>query len=644
VLRIAKLRAHGLDRTYDVDFRLRSPSLAVIAGQIHTGKTTILELVDYCLGADDYPAHPEVSSRVRAVSLEIELAGSAWTIERPLFSGQAEAWIHPGPLDDAGAERTRLAVDAPGKPGTLSGWLTEQLGLGDLKLSTSRRNPNAQAQTLSFRDLFWICFLPSERLDNKALLFEGADVKRYKLEQVIELVFDVYDAELAGQIDRLARLRDELREKSREIEALATFLAEDGVPNRAELVRHREILERERASVARETTDLEAGVRDATDEAQDLRARFETARHATRDAATRLRDRRDLRERLLPLRAQYAEDERKLAFIGEARRLLDPVHIDTCPRCLQRLTPDPDLPDGACSLCHQPLDAAVALAVDPERERRELQRRRRDLDPFLTQVEHEIARAERELATAAESEQRIGAELESRVASVLGPRRAARDRQIASRSEINAQITAIERALGWREALDRRRGERDQVEETIRNTRDAIEKRRGARVDKADLHRRLSERFASLLRDWGFPKVEDEGGPFLDDRFVPHVRGRAYSRIGSQGAMTLCAVAWQLTLFEEAELSGARHPRVVIIDNPQKNLTPAKPGDPRDEYMDAGIVHHMWRHLTSWAANHPETQLIVVENNPPAEADPYVIVRYSRDTRQPPYGFIDDAV
>ncbi len=36
--------------------------------------------------------------------------------------------------------------------------------------------------------------------------------------------------------------------------------------------------------------------------------------------------------------------------------------------------------------------------------------------------------------------------------------------------------------------------------------------------------------------------------------------------------MTLVALAWQLTIFEEAVESGVGHPGFLLIDSPQKNL------------------------------------------------------------------------
>jgi hypothetical protein len=38
-----------------------------------------------------------------------------------------------------------------------------------------------------------------------------------------------------------------------------------------------------------------------------------------------------------------------------------------------------------------------------------------------------------------------------------------------------------------------------------------------------------------------------------------------------------------------------------------------------------------------------ENQIILVDNDPPHFADPYVVVRFSADAERPPYGLIEDA-
>ncbi len=170
--------------------------------------------------------------------------------------------------------------------------------------------------------------------------------------------------------------------------------------------------------------------------------------------------------------------------------------------------------------------------------------------------------------------------------------------------------------------------------------RKELDERRKNRPEKEQVVADLGEHFANLLRAWGFPKVDEDGAPRLDEDFVPWVHGRPYREVGSSGALTLIAVAWQLTIFECAVEEGRPHPGFLVIDSPQKNLSPDAVGD--TDFLDPKIVESMWSHMARWCKNHPQAQLIVVDNTPPALVSDHVVVRFSRDPSLPPYGLISD--
>jgi hypothetical protein len=120
------------------------------------------------------------------------------------------------------------------------------------------------------------------------------------------------------------------------------------------------------------------------------------------------------------------------------------------------------------------------------------------------------------------------------------------------------------------------------------------------------------------------------------------VRDVSYKNIGSAGAMTLIALAWQLSLFELAVDEGYPHPGFLMIDSPQKNLTP-EGGARDDEYGDPAIGSHVWDHLLAVTKRMGEqAQLLVVDNRPRPQADEAVVVRYTGVPGEGLYGLIDN--
>lgn len=635
-----QLRLVGLSERYEVRFEAADSNLAVIAGQISTGKTTILGFVDYCLGDGEHPTHPEIARKVRAAALELEINGVAWTIERPVFSDEQIAWIHRGGVDEKSAPTTRKVIDGPSVEDSLSAWLIQIAGLEGLRLKVTPGNPNSPTNLMSFRDLMWLCYLQHRRLDNQELLFENHQFKQYKLQQVIEVLFDVADQRLTDLMAQLTQLRGEHRELQSEVNSLAGFLRESGTPSRDDIDKQQKATTKRRSEVGKHLEQLETQMREATSYADETRERYALARANTIRASKHLRDRRTLVERLMSLRGQYAEDERKLTFVGEARRVFDPLHVKVCPSCMQHLEKTPTIERSHCSLCGQDVTKDVDDSFDVETERKATRERIRDLDRYIRAVEDEAGRAERDFQRTHTETQGLEDELDSRVAKDLSPFVQAREGLVRQDERLQSEERALAQALGWHDALERRRDDLATLEARQQALAKELAERRANRPDKAELLADLSDRFGTLLRDWRFPKVDDGGPPKLDDAFVPWVRGRPYREIGSAGASTLIAVAWQLTLFERAIEEGHPHPGFLLIDSPEKNLSPEKAGD--IELLDPMIVESLWAHMAEWCDRHPQAQLVVVENTPPASVADRVIVRYTRDPAHPPYGLIHD--
>jgi hypothetical protein len=640
VIRLRRLRLSGPTNTYEVDFDARESNLAIIAGQILTGKSTILGFLDYCLGGHGHPTHPEVARKVRSVALELDIDAVTWTIERPVFSNEQLAWVHAGGLNRTAAPTTRKNLEAPSVPDSLSAWLIQSAGLEGLRLKVTPGNPNSPTNLMSFRDLMWLCYLPNRRLDNQELLFESDRIKQYKLQQVVEVLFDVADQRLTDLVDQLGRLRTEHRDQVAEIKSLESFLLESHTPPQSEIDARRAEIAGQRAAIVERLAGIEGQMAQATSYAQELRAQFGAARERSLAGAKQLRDRRALVERLLPLRGQYAEDERKLTFVGEARRLFDPLHVLACPSCLQNLPEAPRIEDSRCTLCGQELLEDPDAGFDVEAERRATRERMGHLDRYIDEVQDEVRLATATVAETRFAEQRIEVELDSRVASDLSPFVHDREILIRGREQLHAQDAALDQALALHEGLERRKADLAKLEARQQAVGRELDERRKNRPEKEQVVADLSEHFADLLRVWGFPKVDEDGAPRLDDDFVPWVHGRPYREVGSSGALTLIAVAWQLTLFERAIEEGLPHPGFLIIDSPQKNLSPDAVGD--TDFLDPKIVESMWSHMARWCENHPHAQLIVVDNTPPALVGDHVIVRFSRDTALPPYGLISD--
>lgn len=646
-LRLRELRLVGIGRNYGVNLTADGEPrpLSVIAGEISTGKTSILEFIDYCLGSSRHPKHLEIQRRVRSALLEIEVDGEVSVIERPTFASDLFATVHRCSLDELAEPHAteRRPVETPGDPNSLSTFLLTAIGLEGMQLKQAPTQAQSAVDPLSFRDVMPLCFLTNQRMDNKNLLLEAQHMRNLKLVQVIEILFGVYDDQLAAMGKQLDTIEQERRDLVAEITNLETFLAENDVPGSLELDAQAIALKERLVDTRTRLDTLSSQMQAATTYAADARAEYAGRRRASGESAARLRDRETLLRRLLPLRGQYAEDERKLIFFQEADQLFDPLRVRVCPACMQELPKPVEIEaGGTCSLCDQHIPVQQE-PVDIASERAAVRARLQAIDRYIEDVEKQLGEAQAAYARATAAETAAQRKLDSQVGKDLSPFMAQRDELVREREAIDGEQRDVARQIRWREGLDRRRTDAARLDARVTELRQQIQELRSNRPDRKLVTNDLSERFAELLRTFGFPKLNEPEPPTISDKFVPYVRGNRYTDIGSTGAFTLISLAWELAIFERAVEQGGPHPGFLMIDSPQKNLKPETGGSEGDEFVDAAIPRRVWEHIVSWSAGMGKTaQIVVVDNLPPDIADDHVVARYSGQADEPPYGLIED--
>ena len=645
-LKIRQLQLRGIEKDYGVSFVSDEGTvepLSTIAGEISTGKTSVFEFVEYCLGGSSHPVSIEVKRQARAAMLEVDFGDQTVVIERPLFGPNELATVRYATLADIDAglphEREMRPVEPTGSPDSLSSLLLSQVGLAGISLKEAPTQKVSGADPLSFRDLMWLCYLSADRHDAGGLLFEQSPPKHLKLRQVIEVVFDVYDDREAKIADALRQLEDDIARARADAESLERFLKNEEVPSPIELAsRH----ERQSAEYARLTAELAAlteEMRAASGYADEVRSRFSERQREANETAAQVRYQETLIRRLVPLEAQYIEDERKLVFFKEAERLFDPLQLIVCPACLQTLE-KPVSDEGAeCSLCHQPISREAAEDFDINAELRAVKARHREVSRYLNETRAHLDDANARLQFAREAETAAQRELDDEVAGALSPFLAQREQVVRNLEEMRSGISEIERQQRWQQTLDRRYAEIERLNGQATELRSERAGFEGTRTTKQDVVADLQRRFDEILRRFDFPKLDDPSPPTLDAKsFVPYVRGISYREETSRGALTLIAVAWQLAIFERAIELGEKHPGFLLIDSPQQGLA-----QPDERYQSEQIRVNVWNHLLEWSRGVGATaQIIVAENTPPAIADDTVVVRYGGRYGPPPYGLIDN--
>ena len=682
-LRILRLYLQGISKPYVVDFRGNSAApraLSVIAGPVSTGKSTVLEFIRYALGGSEHPTHAEVLAQVTSCLLEVLLSGDLYVIQRSVGRPSATATVYPGDLEAVLAgdvSGVRRGIDPPSDPHSLSSFLLSSVGLEGVKLREAPTQEESEADPLSIRDLFWLCYMPNERLDDKNLLFESAYMKSIKLRQVIEVIFGIHDHRRAELGDRIKAIQSDLNSRRSDLLSARKFVEEQEPRSDAHLMAARDLAV-ESVDAAQDQLDRVLDqINRATEFAHELRTRHQAAAQDVNRAAGDVRDRQTLVRRLTPLRAQYSEDVRKLTMLVEAHSLFDPLHVTSCPACFTELAHSPALVAHKCSLCGSVLPDGLDLnlggttasrmprveqdedadetgeggngsdGVAPMTESgrlvavhlRATRRRLNELNNYIDEVEDQLAEFERQLEQARRGEIESARAVDHATIEVVTPFLAERDELMKRRELAQNSLNEIDLALKLYGGLEGREAAVGRLVSSLGALREQLQAQGDLDADKTAVLGLVSGRYADILQQFNFPKLDL---PFVGERWEPFVRDGSY-REASSGARTLLSLAWILAIFEIAVERGNSHPGFLIIDSPQKNIGTGSDHD--EEFADAAVVEGIYEHLHRWSTGPGcSSQLIVVDNDPPAIASSDVILRFTRDPDTPPYGLIDNEV
>ena len=588
-----------------VDF---SPHVTVIHGPSDTGKSFIVDAVDFVLGAKELKEIPERDG-YNWVLLGLELpGGDRITLARAVDGGaiglyRTDLRTEPqGPPDESLAAKHSAATTS-----NVSRFLLEQIGL-DEKLV--RKNARNETNMLSFRDLTKLCLVGETKMQaEEAPAISGNPVNKTKEVSVLKLLLTGEDdsaieavpsaheqkrlrgarqevvermlGQLEGQLQDIAEpaeLRDQLGKLNRAIEAL-TIAVGDLAKQRGQLLADRTRIEREELAHRVEYSDAAA-----------LRQRFDL------------------------LLRQYESDLARLEMISEAGNLLGYFRKGTCFFCgaepaSQHLNVD----------CEGDQNS-FGLSVESET----LKTRGLHEDLVVT-IESLKARSEtllEAIRTAHEGLSRIQNEVEELDARMT-PHQSGLHELLTTRSEVEKHLGLYDQVESL-EALIRKIG----------NETDAEVATAVAGLSLSAV-RELSVEISKRLHEWGYPGAAS----VRYDRDELHIiAGDQLRSAHGKVVRAILHAAFTLSLAQYCFDRDFPHPGFVVLDSPLVTYRPPDHSADEDEEPPEGVVRAFYRDIQERF----DGQVIVMENTDPIDplAQDAVDIPFTKRPGDGRYGFL----
>lgn len=622
-------------RNYEVGFH---DGVNVIAGPISTGKSSILELLDYVCGAKNAPGYPELA-KCSDVLVELVAGGEILTIRRALRGATGRAMLYNGSLDqvltgDVQGADVSARHDAENRSVSLE--VLERLGLGSYKVKTAPTKETSETSSFSLRDLLLLLYMDQDRMGSKTSFFEGDHFKHNKWRAAFEISHGLFDASLAAMAEALGVAKKQESDLVRYLENARRFLDQFKVPPLHELENDVLTVTADIASAKGSQRQHRANERVRLGEHNELAERRNKLAEEERELSARVDELRRNATQLGRLRVQYERELAQWKFLAESQAIMGSVPVSRCPACFQdvALIQDPE----NCHVCKQSLQKA-AEEISVERRVKSANRRITDLDAYLADLSATAdkldARREERAKTIREMDEILHRVRESTVlpetrAIVAGNELVAKLEKRLER--LREQISYRKRAQGEGSALA---AVSQRVRELQEAHRLANESKRSASMVVQD----LTAWYQALLSDIKFPALTNA---FVDlASYRPFVRGQPYPELSSKGAISLAVVAWHLAVLEESLKGGSRSqfPLLLLLDSPLSHVG-RDAADP--EFRDQKLVDGFYAVLARLHKRASEFQIFIVDNRPPASAREMLAIAFTGHPTNGRYGLIDD--
>ena len=611
-MQVNEIRLVGANRSLSF-----SPGLNIITGPIASGKTTLVRYLRFLLGSS--LGHPPIEARsnVVAVSGAVDLADKSFSIMRPAVTTKTAR------VEIAGRDETwRLPAAASPDGKTYMNWLLRQLDLPRIAVPSAPTRPDSDRTPVSINDYLLYSYLAQDELGFS--VFGHRDpFKNIKRKYVFDITYGFYDLKTAQIQERLRDIQGQLRQIRSRQALFADFFDGTALENRVRIEHELRDVNDELDQVEGRALDLAEVTQDAGDTAQLRReildfeqrlAQLEAAIDAEKQSVRNLQD----------LARQLEAQSGKLTRSVVSHKHLTDLEFVVCPRCGTGVASRRRAAD-VCYLCLQEPSLEFSREILIE-ELGAVEQQLTEAQDLLKERKMRTAALEGQLEDTRAELAKRRLELDFQTKTYVSERAARIAETAARRARLSARSEQLREYLDVLAKID----DAHQVEARLTAQRDSLEQDLAAETaESAESHRKVNHlkgRFNEILERLKPPKFGEKALSDINrNTYLPVYYGRPFVEVSSPGLATLINVSHALAHHLAAVELGLKLPQILIIDGLSEHLG--------QEGLDPQRLEAIYDLLIETSSTNPELQVIVVDNEVPAKARPFVRLELSEDDR-----------
>ena len=623
-----------------IDF---SPEVNYFWGQISAGKSSIVRLIDYCLGGQ-LERTPAISQELLSVELKAIMADNKVSFQREAQNSNKVqvTWVN------VDGDRTNLLVPITssrrGNPiygediYTLSDLILYFFGVSPFKVHISRRIGAERLATLSFRDILWYCYLKQEYLDSSFFRLERPP-HMYKSRYAFMFIIGFYSEKLSELEKKLSELRNEFYNKSEEFEKIKNFLEPFGYTNVYEIDNEITDLNKRLVNIKSQLDILKSDYVIDTNFADELRVKIlnidkkiEEHELVCVDIENKLKEQDALLNELL-----ISQD--KIDRLEYAKNVLDDVPYAFCPACGKKIMNKKS--DLICYLCNRKYDdEKVEISLDKEIIKRDVYNRIDELQESIQRLNESLSTQNKILKSYKIEKESVDNELDYAIkeydsrylnnSRILERNMAKHEEKIVNLNRIRKLPMAISKNEKHLQLL---KIQENDLQKNIKYEKTILEEAKNRIME-------LEYKFLESLLRVEVPGINEEDIIIMNQNtWMPEVlplRNESlkwnFLNAGSAGKKTLFNVCYALSIHYIAKEYDLNLPTFLIIDTPMKNI---------GEDVNREIFEAFYKYFYELAEGPLKgTQFIIIDKEyfPPDTRDVDVKSRYMTpdDDEHPP--------
>jgi hypothetical protein len=574
-----------------------TPGLNILWGSSDTGKTFLVEAIDFMLGSGE--ALKDIPERVGydRILLGLTAGGKDYTISRSTDAGAFKRY--DGLLEEIPKEpkagKALSAGHSSKNYDNLSNWLLQEIGLDNKKILFSAKTGELKA--LGFRALAHLCVIIYPNITkSKSPILSGQWLEATREYGVFRLLLTGLDNSSVTEDAPLpVEAKPNVERPSIRPDVLAQMIG-DYEDELARLTENPPGLDGEETAIDEELDALQASLRTMEGQISKTSQQRKEVYDRYGKLTARNNEITELGERFKLLDAQYTNDIKRLLAIEESGQFFVLREPMACPLCGAQ--PEGQNHDAAC-------DGNVAAVTQAAAsEIAKIRLLQSELHATVMALSKEQAEVIAERKTVEVEWRGYQKQIDSALSPDFAEARTQHAALIEKRSKVQQAIVIYKRIQGLRRRLDEPTPV--PLPEKLVEKEDAPEV--NEYIPKSVLGA-FSKTVEHILKEWHFPDATDV---YFDEGKRDVVIGNRLR--GSRGA-GLCAItysAFTLALFEYCRSRKMPHPGFVVLDSPLIAYKEPKVDD--EGISGTDLKARFYEYLETFAG---EQQVFIVDNTEP---------------------------